>query len=316
MKVKHALVLVASAAVLSASLVSVASFSINVVPPAFSKNGQTTGITSTTTNSVMMIQQSLLKKAIIVSSQSSSRQQPVMLFMASPDDEEGEGGMSSGVPIVVSGTNIDVTEALKAHVRKKMEKVVGKLASSGLIRECNVHLTVTKNPEVTNSHAAEVTTYLKGTTIRSTMATPDMYGSIDLVSSKLARKLAKYKDRRIKGFHGGANMGQQLADILEEISLAVEEDEDDDNMETEDYDDYSDNNDEQSFMWASATDVPPGITRIKSFDLSKPQSLKEAIFALDYIDHDFYVFRDAATDLISVVYKRDAGGIGLIQPQQ
>jgi putative sigma-54 modulation protein len=51
-----------------------------------------------------------------------------------------------------------------------------------------------------------------------------------------------------------------------------------------------------------------------SFDLDKPISLQEAIFALDYTDHDFYVFRDAETNEISVVYKRNAGGIGLVQP--
>lgn len=53
-----------------------------------------------------------------------------------------------------------------------------------------------------------------------------------------------------------------------------------------------------------------------SFDLSKPISIKEAIFALDYIDHDFYVFRDEESNEVSVVYKRNAGGVGLIQPEQ
>jgi len=58
------------------------------------------------------------------------------------------------------------------------------------------------------------------------------------------------------------------------------------------------------------------ITKIKSFDLSTPITMNEAIFALDYIDHDFYVFRDAETKEVSVVYKRNAGGIGLIQPSE
>lgn len=53
-----------------------------------------------------------------------------------------------------------------------------------------------------------------------------------------------------------------------------------------------------------------------SFDLSAPISVKEAIFALDYIDHDFYVFRDEESNDVSVVYKRNAGGVGLIQPEQ
>ena len=52
-----------------------------------------------------------------------------------------------------------------------------------------------------------------------------------------------------------------------------------------------------------------------SYDLSKGISVQEAIFALNYVDHDFYVFRDEATNEISVVYKRNAGGYGLIQPQ-
>ena len=52
-----------------------------------------------------------------------------------------------------------------------------------------------------------------------------------------------------------------------------------------------------------------------SFDLSKPITVNEAIFALDYIDHDFYVFRDSETNEINVVYKRNSGGVGLIQPQ-
>ena len=60
----------------------------------------------------------------------------------------------------------------------------------------------------------------------------------------------------------------------------------------------------------------PKVTKIKSFDLSNSITVEEAIFALDYIDHDFYVFRDEDTKDISVVYKRNAGGVGLIQPQQ
>jgi len=55
---------------------------------------------------------------------------------------------------------------------------------------------------------------------------------------------------------------------------------------------------------------------LPSFDLTKGISIQEAIFALDYIDHDFYVFRDEESNEVSVVYKRNAGGVGLIQPEQ
>jgi len=58
----------------------------------------------------------------------------------------------------------------------------------------------------------------------------------------------------------------------------------------------------------------PTITKVKSFDLEKAISVQEAIFALDYVDHDFYVFRNEVTDKITVVYKRNGGGIGLVEP--
>mmetsp|Transcript_15703 Transcript_15703/g.28568 ORF Transcript_15703/g.28568 Transcript_15703/m.28568 type:complete len:242 (-) Transcript_15703:267-992(-) len=202
----------------------------------------------------------------------------------------------SVVPIIITGNNIDVTPALSDYVNKKLSNTVGKLTSTGIVLDCDVHLSVNKNPKVKDSHRVEVTTSLKGTTIRSTESSPDMYASIDLVADRLARKLRKYKERRVEGHHGGSNMGENLSQALNELET------DEDVVEEA----------PEEFVDPEA----PVITKIKSFDLSKPISVEEAIFALDYIDHDFYVFRDGANDEISVVYKRNAGGVGLIQPQQ
>ena len=44
--------------------------------------------------------------------------------------------------------------------------------------------------------------------------------------------------------------------------------------------------------------------------------LEEALHQLEMIDHDFYVFRDAGTDQIQVVYRRNHGGFGVIQPKE
>lgn len=202
---------------------------------------------------------------------------------------------STDVPIVITGKNIEVTPALADYVNDKLGKTLGKLSSvQGAVMECDVSLSVNKNPKVKLGHSAEVTTSLKGTTIRSKEETHDMYASIDLVTDRLARKLRQYKERRLDGYHGGPHMGENIADVLNAIDQVEEETE------------------EEVFIDPEA----PEITKIKSFDLSKAISVQEAIFALDYIDHDFYVFRDAETNEISVVYKRNAGGIGLIQPQQ
>ncbi|KAL9181315.1 hypothetical protein ACHAXT_010120 [Thalassiosira profunda] len=200
------------------------------------------------------------------------------------------------VPITISGDNIDLTPAISEYVNAKVDRTLGKLSSVSAVSHCDVYLHVNKNPKVEMGHTAEVVTTLKGTTFRVAESSPDMYASIDLVANRLARKLRKYKERRLNGYHGGPNMGENLADVLNSIEV-------DDEAPADEDDGYTDP--EQAV-----------VTKVKSFDLSKSISIKEAIFALDYIDHDFYVFRDDESNEVSVVYKRNAGGVGLIQPEQ
>ncbi|CAB9517512.1 hibernation promotion factor [Seminavis robusta] len=208
-----------------------------------------------------------------------------------------EEARATEVPLVVSGTNIELTPALVDYVNKRIGGNLNKLGSNGAIRECDVHLSVNKNPKVKNAHKVEVTTNLKGVTIHSRTETPDMYESIDAVAHALNRKLRKYKERRQQGWHGGSNMGDDIMAILEEMEAEQNWDEtagvDDDEFEDPD---------------------KPTVMSVKSYDLNKPTSLEEAVFALDYTDHDFYVFRNKDTDAVNVVYKRNAGGIGHVEP--
>mmetsp|Transcript_21308 Transcript_21308/g.29646 ORF Transcript_21308/g.29646 Transcript_21308/m.29646 type:complete len:244 (-) Transcript_21308:332-1063(-) len=200
------------------------------------------------------------------------------------------------VPISVTGNNIELTPSLVEYVNKRLERPLGKLATIGAFVECDVHLSVNKNPKVKEGHKVEVTTNLKGTTIHSKEENEDMYSAIDAVANRVARKLVKYKERRLEGWHGGKNMGDDLAQALE----AIEADEIEEATTAA----------AEEFVDPEA----PKVTKIKSFNLDQVMSVDEAIFALDYIDHDFYVFRNDATKEINVVYKRNAGGVGLIEP--
>lgn len=203
---------------------------------------------------------------------------------------------TEAVPITVTGNNIEVTPALNDYVVKKLERTVGKLASSGAVKDCDVHLVVNKNPKVEEPHKAEIVTSLKGTVIRCAEESADMYKSIDEVCDRLNRKLVKYKERRLEGFHGGKSMAEDLAEALNNIEVA-------DDASVPDADDFIDPD-------------APTVTKVKSYDLSNPITVQEAVFALDYVDHDFYVFRNEDDGEINVVYKRNAGGVGLIQPSQ
>eukprot|EP00593_Proboscia_inermis_P007435 CAMPEP_0171322018 /NCGR_PEP_ID=MMETSP0816-20121228/114701_1 /TAXON_ID=420281 /ORGANISM="Proboscia inermis, Strain CCAP1064/1" /LENGTH=247 /DNA_ID=CAMNT_0011820395 /DNA_START=606 /DNA_END=1349 /DNA_ORIENTATION=- len=212
------------------------------------------------------------------------------VLMAAPE--------KSGVPIIITGNNIEVTPSLMDYVNEKVDRTIGKFAFGGSVTECDVHLSVNKNPKVSEGHKAEVVASLKGLTIRAAEETADMYASIDKVTDRLARKLRQYKERRNDGHHGGLGIGENAAAFMAETDEVEDSDASDGNAQVED-----------EFV----DPFEPVVTKIKSFDLDGAISVKEAIFALDYIDHDFYVFRDEETQEISVVYKRNAGGVGLIQ---
>jgi putative sigma-54 modulation protein len=121
-----------------------------------------------------------------------------------------------------------------------------------------------------------------------------MYTSIDAAATALQSKLRKYKQRRNDGHHSGNSMGDDLATALEAMENDVDEVADvvvDDFVDTE----------------------APSVTKVNSYDLENAIPIKEAIFALDYVDHDFFVFKNEETGKPSVVYKRNAGGVGLVE---
>lgn len=148
--------------------------------------------------------------------------------------------------------------------------------------------------QVSDSKRAEVVVNVKGTTIVVTHESPDMYTSVDAAAHALHRRLCKYKERRLEGWHGGENMGTDIMEALDTL---------------EDTSDFSGDFEEED----NIDPDKPVVTSVKSFDLENAITLDEAVFALDYVDHDFYVFKNKATDKINVVYKRHVGGVGHIE---
>lgn len=198
-----------------------------------------------------------------------------------------------GATLVVTGNNIEVTSALQEYVEKRIGGPLNKLGGDGIVRECDVHLSVYKNPKVKNGHRVDLTANLKGLTVNCKIESPDMYSSIDSAATALQAKLRKYRQRRNDGFHAGNSMGDDLMSALEEMELDVEDEE----------------VDESEFVDPEA----PNVMKVNSFDLEHSIPLEEAIFALDYVDHDFFVFKSEETGKNSVIYKRNAGGVGLIE---
>jgi putative sigma-54 modulation protein len=133
-----------------------------------------------------------------------------------------------------------------------------------------------------------------------------MYTSIDAAAAALSSKLRKYRTRRKQGWHAGNKMGEDLMNALEaagldeEAEVAVE-------VAKETMDEAV------SRIGDFIDPEAPNIIKVNSFDLENAIPVKEAIFALDYVDHDFFVFKNEETGKPTVIYKRNAGGVGLIE---
>lgn len=134
---------------------------------------------------------------------------------------------------------------------------------------------------VRGDHIVEVTISIDGLLLRAEEATGDMYASIDLVVDKLERQMHKYKTKINRKLRQ-----QGLKELSEKLAgLGKEEKE----------------------------EAEPRVVRMKRF-VMKPMTLEEAILQLNLLGHDFYVFTNAETEEINVLYKRKDGNYGLIEP--
>ena len=120
----------------------------------------------------------------------------------------------------------------------------------------------------------EVTIPIKGTIIRAEQVSSDMYASIDLVEAVLERQLRKYKNKIVDQ--------KQSAMALSLVFLDEETHEEDEIK----------------------------IVRSKKFAI-KPMDIEEACVQMELLGHDFFVFRNAETDEVNVVYKRKGNTYGL-----
>lgn len=185
------------------------------------------------------------------------------------------------------GENVEVTDALKAYVEKRIGGTIDKYFNESA--EVMVHVTM---KVYRDGHRVEVTIPTPGLTLRAEDKTNDMYAAVDNVADKIARQIRKYKTR----LHRKPREAEGLGAFFREIS------EDDGGTPTA----YGSPNGE--------TADAPRIVRVKRFPL-KPMDAEEAALQMELLGHSFYVFRNAETDDVGIVYKRRDGTYGLIEPE-
>jgi putative sigma-54 modulation protein len=188
--------------------------------------------------------------------------------------------------LVIQGKNIEITDAIREYVNEKIEKAVSHFQT--LTTEVDIHLSVARNPRINPKQTAEVTIYANGSVIRAEESTESLYASIDLVADKIARQLRKFKEKR----HDNKvqNSPKTIA-VVDEHPVAAD------------------------LIGDRTPELPAEVVRTKYFAMP-PMTVQEALEQLQVIDHDFYMFHNAETGEINVLYERKThGGYGVIQPR-
>ncbi len=160
-------------------------------------------------------------------------------------------------------------------LRSAVNEKIGKLEKY-FTEDTEIHVTLSTEKE---RQKIEVTIPMKGNIVRAEQESSDMYVSIDLVEEIIERQLRRYKTKLIEK--------RQTAVSLNKSFIDEDVDEDDEEIK---------------------------IIRTKRFAV-KPMDAEEACVQMELLGHNFFVFRNAYTDEVNVVYKRKGNTYGLIEPE-
>jgi ribosome hibernation promoting factor len=177
---------------------------------------------------------------------------------------------------IVAKNNVEISETMRAYVDKKVGKLDRYLPTLG---EGKVEISRegTKLPE--QRFTVQVTLDSKGVLIRAQEKSKDMRAAIDKVVDVLSKRIERYKGK-LYDKSRGVSLARQGAAIEEE-------------------------------------EIEPSrrVVKTKHF-LVKPMPIDEAMSQMELLGHDFFLFVDADTDRLNLLYRRDDGNYGLIEPEK
>ena len=179
----------------------------------------------------------------------------------------------------VKGKNVEVSATIRSYAEEKLGKLSRQLSDPA---EVELELAVEKNPSIAASHVAEATIRTKGPTLRARESATDMKASIDQLVDKLERQVTRDREKRRERPRRRARANGNAEPALPAPPVEGGE---------------------------------PWIVKSKHYPV-KAMSPDEAVLQLELVGHDFFVFRNAESGEVNVVYRRRAGDYGLIEPAE
>ncbi len=216
----------------------------------------------------------------------------------------------------VSFRHMDSSPALRDYAVGKLERVVDKYVNGRV--SASVVMSVEKF-----RHIANFTVQIKNLTVKGDSSSEDMYSSIDLALDKIERQLRRHKDRLRSHKPSNSEKARPFR-----MSVVVPPEPAYDEDFAEDYERYPAPEEEEGTEEAAQDEAAAGEEHVGHFatqdgevavrlqrDYEAPgMKLEEAVLQLDLMeDREFFVFTNADSGSINIVYKRDDGNIGLIE---
>jgi putative sigma-54 modulation protein len=189
----------------------------------------------------------------------------------------------------VSGRNLDITEPIREYAERKLARIERHLTEDTRV---DLELAIERNRSISANQHAELTVWTRGPVLRAHEYAEDMYAAIDLAVDKLDRQVRRYRERRR---HWRPHHQTREVEALLPLS-----------------------DDEEAASAALAngveSEIPiPTIVKTKRFNM-KPMHPDEAALQLELVGHEFYVFLNAESDAVAVIYRRRDGNLGVIEP--
>ncbi len=183
--------------------------------------------------------------------------------------------------VEVYGRNMEVTERIQDYVAKKVGKLDKKLPG---IEEARVDVAYVKSARsAADRQVAQITVRGKGFILRSEERSDDVFTALDTALDRMQRRIERFKGKH----HRGRGDGRSAAEVVQAMEEAPEEE---------------------------SAELGPFVARRKRFVLH-PMDEMEALEQMSLLGHeDFFVFFNANTNAINVLYKRRDGSYGLIEP--
>jgi ribosomal subunit interface protein len=196
--------------------------------------------------------------------------------------------------VVVTARHCEVTDRFRSHAAEKLAKL--EKHDHRIIR---VHVEIDSEPNPRQHDQAvhiELTAFSKGPVIRAEAAADHEMGALDLALDKMASQMRRAADRRRvhRGRHAPVSVGQALAE------MPVEQSEISDNDITE-----------RQVGPITVTGDGPLVVREKTH-AATPMTLDQALYEMELVGHDFYLYVDKENDRPAVVYRRRGYDYGVI----